>query len=285
MAIDHQLLLRDVTGGDILRRACWGSRGVVHGCMTFQNRERELSMTRNWFQTLCASLAAAAAVCAAGAAQALTLGPSLDFYQVVTATDPSPLYATAWAPPAAGAQQPALRGQVQITLAPGVASLPVIGIGYLSSATGRFDTGVLTFTSVFGVASGAPAAPYPGDGWDPPPVNGCCGSSGGHDQLRLTLGPYTLEGASGSIYESRPVRLVALADLPAVLGSEFDLSPFSGDPATVLHVFQIDLPASALLSPVPEPGSALLLAAGLSLLARRRWQQRAAQQPDAPAIV
>ncbi len=225
-------------------------------------------MTRISFKTLGAVLGAVAALGAAGAASALTLGPALDFLQWVSPDDASPLYATAWAPPLPGVEQPALRGQVRITLAPGTAPVPMIGIGYLSSSSGQFDSGNVVFTSIFGISAAAIAAPYPDNPWSPLPLPANTGTSLGHEEPRL-IGPYTVFGASGTAYAAGTALQLRLADLPAVLGSDFDLTPFAGNPSGVFYVFQAEIPASELLSAVPEPGSALLLAGGLALLARR----------------
>ena len=231
-------------------------------------------MARDWFKTLAANLGAVAALGAAGTASALTLGPALDFHQVVSTSDPGQLYATAWAPPFPGVQQPALRGQVQITLQAGAGPLPVIGIGYLSSVSGRFDQGSLRFTSIFGMSRIAPSRPYPDDEWVPVPLH-CCGTSGGMEQPIIIFGGYGLIGATGTAYVAPAATPLTLSELPSVLVSGVDLSPFAGDPAGVFYVYQIDFPAAELLTALPEPGSALLLAAGLALLASSARRMRA----------
>jgi len=237
-------------------------------------------------------LLAAIALCAANVASALTLGPSLSLDRVVALSDPSPLYAIAWTAPIPGVPLPDLRGQVQISPAPGTPPSRVIGISYLTSDSGQFDRGSVSLTTVFGTTT-TPVAD-PGDclpklnPCDPTPVLRVSSSGwdcGGCSIKQPNIDPLIWTGSSALVYAASPAVPVTLANLPTALGSGFDLSPFAGDPAGVFLVLRTDLPAAELLSAVPEPGSAALLVAGLALLARRsgRWRVARPSTVSSPA--
>jgi hypothetical protein len=161
-----------------------------------------------------------------------------------------------------------------MTPAPGSAPVPVIGIGYLTSASGNFSSGSVTYTAIFGLSATAITTAYPASPWQPPPPPDDGTSLGSEPPCLIVcgpIGPHVVIGTSGTSYTAGPALSVTLAQLPTVLGSEFDLRPFAGNPGSLFVVFQTQLPASELSLPVPEPGSALLLAGGLALLG---WMRR-----------
>jgi hypothetical protein len=103
-------------------------------------------------------------------------------------------------------------------------------VTYLTSGSGDFSKGNVVFTTIYGYdlnpdgedlvltgyTAGAPEVDYYGD---------------------------ELIGKSRKIYKSSPAEVIAISDLAARLGPGFDLSPFQGDPSTVVYLFQTKMPA------------------------------------------
>jgi hypothetical protein len=87
--------------------------------------------------------------------------------------------------------------------------------------------------------------------------------------------PETFFGNSGTAYTSDFSTVSTLVELPALLPG-FDLSPFLGDPGSIVYVFETTVPAADALL-VSEPSTLGLDAVGLVLawiVTYRRWQGR-----------
>jgi|GEM_PF-6369564 len=77
-------------------------------------------------------------------------------------------------------------------------------------------------------------------------------------------------GVSGTIYHGVPLGTPTLADLPMLLPG-YDLSPFQGDPTSIVYVFQTLAPAADF---VPESSSVVLLGLGALCLATYSWNSK-----------
>jgi hypothetical protein len=108
------------------------------------------------------------------------------------------------------------------------------GVGYVVSPKGNFSKGDAVLVTIYGHDLD--------DGSGELKI-------GGFDAARpqMSFSGETYTGISKTSYPATSADLVRIADLPAFLGSDFDLSPFAaGDPDSVVYVFQATMPAKNL---------------------------------------
>ncbi|HEY1612464.1 MAG TPA: hypothetical protein VGF97_02080 [Rhizomicrobium sp.] len=108
-------------------------------------------------------------------------------------------------------------------------------VGYITSDSGNFTKGPIRVTTIYGIDL-SPKNPnhLVLTGFNPkkPPVK---------------FVSETMHGKSGRNYHSDRGQFVAISHLRDVLGPQFDLSPFHGDPNSVVWVFSTPMPAEDLL--------------------------------------
>lgn len=108
------------------------------------------------------------------------------------------------------------------------------GVGYVVSPKGNFSKGDAVLVTVYGhdVDDGSGELKI-----------------GGFDAVRpqMSFSGEAYTAISKTAYPATSADVVRIADLPAFLGSDFDLSPFAaGDPDSVVYVFQATMPAKNL---------------------------------------
>ncbi len=111
------------------------------------------------------------------------------------------------------------------------------GVSYLTSGTGNFTKGDIVVTTIYGTDLNP--------GGSNPQITGY---TPGAPEMSYD-GQYMI-GKSRKTYNAGSPQLVSLAELPALLGSTFDLSPFQGDPNSVVYVFQTTMKARDVGLPV-----------------------------------
>ena len=115
-------------------------------------------------------------------------------------------------------------------LPPNSALRQIAGVVYTTSPKGNFQKGNVVVTTIFGQDLNP--------GGTDLEVTGYMAGSPEVDFLS-----HATFGKSGKTYNASSSSLVAIGDLAAVLGPDFDLSPFRGDPTSVVRVFETTVPA------------------------------------------
>jgi hypothetical protein len=136
------------------------------------------------------------------------------------------------------------------------------GIAYQSYDNPDF-TGNVVFTTIYGI--------------DLDPTGAGLAATGFDSELAAaySFSNEQFFGVSGAVYDGVSLGTPSLAELPLLLPG-YDLSPFQGDPSSIVYVFQTTAPASDFI--VPEGSSLVLFGLGaLSLVAYSRCSQKRKQ--------
>jgi hypothetical protein len=104
------------------------------------------------------------------------------------------------------------------------------GVGYDTSDADGGGKGSVTIYTVYGMA--------PAQGDDGTTITGF------DPTAPLTFSDETMSSMSKKVYKALPPVFVRIGDLQALLGTDFDLSPFAkGDPDSMVYVFKTSIPA------------------------------------------
>lgn len=107
-------------------------------------------------------------------------------------------------------------------------------VGYVTSPTGNFSKGQVGLVTIYGRDLNPGGDELMITGFNP-----------ARPEMSFSSERYT--GIAKTDYPATSAELVPVSQLPALLGSDFDLSPFaSADPGSVVYVFQASMPAKNL---------------------------------------
>ena len=137
------------------------------------------------------------------------------------------------------------------------------GVAYLGSSTPDSSIGDLIITTIYGLNLDPTGTVLEVTGFD------------SIVQSLITITDTTFFGNSGTTYAATFNEVHMLAELPALLPG-FDLSPFQGNPSSIVYIFQTTVPAYETLQ-VPEPPTLACLALGGLLLMgsfKRRYEKQ-----------